>query len=726
MVQKKAKKVIAVIISLLLLMGTVTGINVSAAENTDYNSDYDVNADGVVSISDATEVQMYVAKFKSDVEFDIDRADIDKDGKITIVDATYLQLYVAKFDVVVQVPTENTTAVTSTSPSEPTTVPETTQVIVTEPTLDTPITAPNTEPTTEVTIPSTVETEPTVSTSEPISVPVTEPTTIVPSTEPTTAVPTTPSTEPTTVRPTVNVTDIQLNTDDLKLGVGEMYQLSFTCEADSEEFEYTYSSADNNIVTVNNEGVIEAVSEGETTISITAENGISDTCVISVLPMADSIKLNKSKIILGIGETFDFIDTIPDGSYAHYKEYMSDNSDIAEITIDDGIVTAKAEGTTNIRCKLSNGFEAVCEVVVLPLAESIELNANNLTMGIGETFDINNTIPSGTATFYRIYYIDDESIVDVQQGTGIATAKKAGTTKVRCRITSGYEALCTITVKNAPTKVTLSASTLNLKVGQNNTLKATVNSGAYSNKNTWTSSNNYIVKVNSNGTVQPMSQGTATITVKTYNGKTATCKVTVAKSVIKCLDVSTWQGEIDFKKVKSAGYNYVLIRAGYGDESSQKDDYFERNYKNAKEAGLKIGVYWFSYSTSQSNSTLEAKACLSCLKGKELDMPVFYDIEYEPQLHYSSSKLCGMAKNFCSYIESNSDFRAGVYAAYSTYDWNLFRDKIGDYYYWIAKVDGEQGSPLDYDIHQYTWTGKVNGISGNVDISYIYNLNVVQ
>ena len=522
------------------------------------------------------------------------------------------------------------------------------------------------------------------------------------------------------------VTNIQLNVNDLKLGVGEEYQLSFTYEADSEDFEYTYSSADNNIVTVNNEGVIEAVSEGETTISITAENGISDTCVISVLPMANSIKLNKSKIILGIGETFDFIDTIPDGSYAHYKEYMSDNSDIAEITIDDGIVTAKAEGTTKIRCKLSNGFEAVCEVVVLPLAESIELNVNNITMGIGETFDINNSIPSGTATFYRIYYIDDESIVDVQQGTGIATAKKVGTTKVRCRITSGYEAVCTITVKTAPTKVILSASTLNLKVGQNKVLTATANSGAYSYKNTWTSSNNYIVKVNSNGTVQPMSQGTATITVKTYNGKTATCKVTVAKSVVKCLDVSTWQGEIDFKKVKAAGYNYVLIRAGYGDESSQKDDYFERNYKNAKEAGLKIGVYWFSYSTSQSNSTLEAKACLSCLKGKELDMPVFYDIEYEPQLHYSSSRLCGMAKNFCSYIESNSDFRAGVYAAYSTYDWNLFRDKIGNYYYWIAKVDGEQSSPLDYDIHQYTWTGKVNGISGNVDISYIYNLNVVQ
>ena len=193
MVEKKAKKIIAVIISLLLVMGTITGINVSAAENIDYDINYDVNADGVVSISDATEVQMYVAKFKSDIEINIDRADIDKDGRVTIIDATYLQLYVSKFDVVIQ-PTENPTIETSISPSESTTVPETTQVIVTEPTLDTPITAPNTEPTTEVINPSTVTTEPTVATTEPTTVPVTEPTTVL----------TIPTTEPTTEPPTVN------------------------------------------------------------------------------------------------------------------------------------------------------------------------------------------------------------------------------------------------------------------------------------------------------------------------------------------------------------------------------------------------------------------------------------------------------------------------------------------------------------------------------------------
>ncbi len=632
MAKQKFKKAIAIFLSLLLTFSTIGGISVSAEETTD--TSYDVNEDGTVSISDVTAVQMYVAKYKIDFAFNASRADVDNDGNVTIMDATYLQMYVSK----VEIPetTEPTTVPeTSQVTTEATTVPETTQV-TTESTSSVPATTeePVTEPTTiEET---TYTTEPTTN--------YTEPTTVLPSTEPTTNYTEPTTVEPTTVKPTVNVTELMLNVNSLNLGVSEQYQLSFTYKADNDDFEYTYSSANESIATVTNEGVIEAIAEGETVITLTAENGV----------------------------------------------------------------------------------EAVCEVVVLPLAQSISLNVTDLTLGVGETFDLNSYIPNGYGAFHRDYYSDNTDIVDVAKGGGLVTAKAVGTTKIRCVISSGYEAICNVEIKNAPTSLTLSAYSLDLKVGQNTTIKASSNSGAHSRYNVWTTSNSKVVTV-SGGTVKPMSQGTAIVTLRTYNGVTASCKITVKGSIVKCLDVSTWQGNINFNKVKADGYNYVLIRAGYGDESSQKDDYFEQHYKNAKAAGLKIGVYWFSYSNSPENSILEAKACLSCINGKELDMPVFYDLEYEPQLYYSTSKLCSMAQNFCSYIENNSDYRAGVYASYSTYGWNLFPEKIGENYsYWIAKIDGEQESPLDYDIHQYTWTGRVDGISGNVDISYIYNLNVVQ
>lgn len=81
----------------------------------------------------------------------------------------------------------------------------------------------------------------------------------------------------------------------------------------------------------------------------------------------------------------------------------------------------------------------------------------------------------------------------------------------------------------------------------------------------------------------------------------------------------------------------MIIRAGYGKEKSQKDNMFETNYKKAKSAGLKVGAYWFSYAMSPSTATAEADACLSCIKGKKFELPVYYDMEYQPAMSTSNS-----------------------------------------------------------------------------------------
>ena len=84
----------------------------------------------------------------------------------------------------------------------------------------------------------------------------------------------------------------------------------------------------------------------------------------------------------------------------------------------------------------------------------------------------------------------------------------------------------------------------------------------------------------------------------------------------KGIDVSKWQGVIDFDAVKSSGIDFVIIRAGYGKESWQKDSYFERNYKNAKSAGLKVGAYWYSYA-----ETIE--------EGKEYELEILDTFELD-------------------------------------------------------------------------------------------------
>ena len=96
--------------------------------------------------------------------------------------------------------------------------------------------------------------------------------------------------------------------------------------------------------------------------------------------------------------------------------------------------------------------------------------------------------------------------------------------------------------------------------------------------------------------------------------------------MIKGIDVSSWQGVVDYRKVKASGINFVIIRAGFGREVSQKDNCFEQNYKNAKAAGLDIGAYWYSYADSAEDAVREAKACREVIKGKKFEYPIFFDL----------------------------------------------------------------------------------------------------
>ena len=194
-------------------------------------------------------------------------------------------------------------------------------------------------------------------------------------------------------------------------------------------------------------------------------------------------------------------------------------------------------------------------------------------------------------------------------------------------------------------------------------------------------------------------------------------------SVVKCLDVSVWQDNVDFNKVKSDGYDYVIIRAGYGKDSGQEDSKFNQNYYNAKAAGLKVGAYWYSYAESASEAREEAYNCLKTIGGKSFDLPVYYDLEERRQL---SCDLMAIAETWCSVIESNG-FQAGVYSFLNWWEEYLDMYELFDkgYSVWLAQIDGDM-SNIDADIHQYTFTEQVDGISGNSDCSYIYNLNIIQ
>lgn len=459
--------------------------------------------------------------------------------------------------------------------------------------------------------------------------------------------------------------------------------------------------------------------QATTTIEPTTEQPTTEPKPTSV---PKSVKLNKNDITFGIGEKYTLVTTVENGDISQVAFTTSDRK---VATVDNnGKITAVGTGTATITANTYNGLKAKCKVTVKKLADSIKLDKTSITLGVGEQYDFSSSIPNGTGAYFRSYYSDNTAIATVQKSGGLMTAKTAGTTTIRCKLSSGREATCKVTVKSAPSSVTLNYTTSTLKVGQSEAIKVTYNNNAYSFKNKWTSSNKYVATINSDGKIYAKSLGSTTISYRTYNNKTASFKLTVSGSAVKCLDISTWQGYVDFNKVKSAGYNYVILRSGFGREYSQKDNTFERNYANAKAAGIKVGVYWFSYSTSPSDAYREANACLYCLNGKRLDMPVYYDLEYQPAMSMSNSNYTQMALNFCSTIKK-AGYKSGVYSSASVYGYLLNRQTLINNGVSIWNAQWSSYCSVPCDIWQYSEKGQVNGISASVDMNYIHNLNVV-
>lgn len=539
---------------------------------------------------------------------------------------------------------------------------------------------------------------------------------------------TTQPTEATTAPAEINFTYYD---DYENLGIGETFDLFAEISGDNADTVWQSSNEDVASITSASDSlaVITAKSTGTAVITATISSGSSDTFKINVKPQSTKLSLNATELELGIGETFDLNSYNQDpGTYAYHRDYYSDNTDIAEVAVAGGLVTAKATGTTTVKCIMSNGIYTSCTVRVLPQSMKIGLNAYEINLGVGETFDLNsyNQDP-GTYAYHRDYYSDNTDIADVTMEYGIVTANSPGTTTIKCILSNGVYASCTVNVFSEPQSVSFENVPQKIKVGERCTVSCTVDFESGTESYEYESSNPEVIEINGAGgnkaQIFAKKQGKADIFAKLYNGVQCKASIEVKGSVVKCLDVSVWQDNVDFNKVKSDGYDYVIIRAGYGKDSGQEDSKFNQNYYNAKAAGLKVGAYWYSYAESAFEAREEAYNCLKTIGGKSFDLPIYYDLE---ESYQSSCDLMSLARNWCSVMENNG-YEAGVYTFLNWWNDYLDRYELIDegYSVWLAQIDGDM-SNIDADIHQYTFTEQVDGISGNSDCSYIYNLNIIQ
>lgn len=193
---------------------------------------------------------------------------------------------------------------------------------------------------------------------------------------------------------------------------------------------------------------------------------------------------------------------------------------------------------------------------------------------------------------------------------------------------------------------------------------------------------------------------------------------------VTAIDVSYCQTGVDYNKVKNSGIDAVIIRAGFGKETYQKDSEFETHYRNAKKAGLAVGVYWYSYAYSVAEAKQEAKVCLACIKGKTLELPVYYDLEESGQTRLGMSALTNIAIAFCDAIKSGG-YRAGVYSNLNWLNNYLDYEKLRNKYsIWLAQWSSSPSKSCD--IWQNADNGRINGINGNVDTDVIINKNILK
>lgn len=193
----------------------------------------------------------------------------------------------------------------------------------------------------------------------------------------------------------------------------------------------------------------------------------------------------------------------------------------------------------------------------------------------------------------------------------------------------------------------------------------------------------------------------------------------VNKPLMKGIDVSVHNGSIDWQKVKNAGIQFAILRAGYGRELSQKDARFEENYRNAKATGIPVGAYWYSYAMSEDEARLEADVFLSVIKGKQLEMPVYFDLEEKKQFDLGKEKVSAIMRAFLERVESAGYF-VGLYGSASSLTTHTANDIKSRYTIWLAHWTNQTDYSGSYSIWQYSSEGKVNGISGNVDLDICY------
>ncbi|SCY33491.1 GH25 family lysozyme [Butyrivibrio sp. INlla14] len=513
----------------------------------------------------------------------------------------------------------------------------------------------------------------------------------------------------------------------LAMKAGDTTQIKVTDPAQSAA---SFESDKTSVATVDKDGNVKAVAEGTANITIKA-TGYNDFKVVVTVSKADAkeMKAESTSLTVKVSDTVQIKVTEPANAKLTYK---SADEKIATVTAD-GKVTGVSANKTTITVT-----DTTANSAYKPLTINVEVTAkegNKVPMSITKI-----TLCEGQSI--KLSSTDKNASIALESSnTNVATISDKATVNGK----SAGDA--TITVKATG----YADNTIALKVvGKGTTLKDKNGNVLYVLKSDGTYREATYEDYYSGAKLYKRKAATAyrytgwqTIGGKTYfydkNGNYVTGEQVIqgakytfgsdgalqAGQGTMGIDVSKWNGNIDWKAVKNSGVSFVIIRCGYRGSSQGaliEDPKFRANIQGAQNAGIRVGVYFFTQAVNEVEAVEEASMVINLIKGYNISYPVYLDVEASHGRgdNISAAQRTANIKAFCGTIQ-NAGYKAGVYANKTWFTSYINTSQITNYRIWLAqyaKAVTYNGSR--YDMWQYSSKGRVTGISGNVDMNICY------
>lgn len=350
-------------------------------------------------------------------------------------------------------------------------------------------------------------------------------------------------------------------------------------------------------------------------------------------------------------------------------------------------------------------------------------------LDLGSTYQIKYKLYPAQSDDYVTYKSLNPSVAMVNDD-GLVSVVGTGTAVIKVKTSKGLTASVKITVpdpyangKNNKkvSKIDPISDNITLRKGASVTLSYILYPiGAY-DKVSFRSEDPTIATVNSNGVITGVSDGTTNIILKTSNGKKSVCSVSVYSNFFKGIDVSKWQDNINWKKVSASGIDFAMIRSSFG--STDVDIKLSQNVKGCEKYGIPYGFYHYTYAKNVSQAKKEARFFLKTIRKYSPEYPIVLDIEEEFYKSMSRSEVTDIITAFMEELE-NAGYYAMIYSSAKFLTDNTYINQLKAYDIWVACWGDEERLISNYDYHygmwQYSSTGSVKGIDGEVDLNYAF------